>query len=113
MPNPPYGAVFTYHLRETPADGATLVLTITDDSGEQVRRLALPGEAGVQRVAWDLRHDPPPPPEEGSGPARSRRPRQGSPVGAGRFTAALGILSGEEVTILGEPQTFLVVPLER
>lgn len=113
MPNPPYGAVFTYHLRETPADGATLVLTITDDSGEQVRRLALPGEAGVQRVAWDLRYDPPPPPEEGSGPARSRRPRQGSPVGAGRFTAALGMLSGEEVTILGEPQTFLVVPLER
>jgi len=49
----------TYHLREPIAEGAQLVLTISDESGEQVCRLELPGEDGIHRVTWNLRLDPP------------------------------------------------------
>jgi hypothetical protein len=34
-------------------------------------------------------------------------------VAPGRYHAQLGRQSGTEVTPLGQPQTFLVVPLER
>jgi hypothetical protein len=37
--NPPYGAVFTYHVRETLPDNAELILTITDDEGDPVRHM--------------------------------------------------------------------------
>lgn len=50
--NPPYGAVITYYLRE-PAPG-DLELTISNGSGEILRTLAAPGEAGLHQVVWDL-----------------------------------------------------------
>jgi len=34
-------------------------------------------------------------------------------VETGRYTATLGRLVGESLTALGDPQTVLVVPLER
>lgn len=111
--NPPFGATVTYHMREPIADGAQLVLTITDDAGERVRRMELPGEAGVHRVTWDLRRDPPPPPPEGARGGRGGRRQQGALIETGRYTATLGRLVGGNVTDLGEPQTVLVVPLER
>jgi photosystem II stability/assembly factor-like uncharacterized protein len=110
-PNPPFGAVLTYHLRETMPEDATLVVTIHDESGESVRQIELPKDTGMQRIAWDLRHDPPPPPEE-AGPNQRRRPRQGALVTAGRYTATLGRLADDSVTPLGEPQTILVVTLQ-
>ena len=105
-PNPPFGAVLTYHLRETLPEDQTLVVTISDEAGERIRQLELPNEMGMQRVAWDLRRDPP---AEGAGPPQRRRPRRGALVAAGRYTATLGRLVGESVTTLGEPQTILVV----
>jgi photosystem II stability/assembly factor-like uncharacterized protein len=121
-PNPPFGAVFTYHLRqEVPAE-AKLVLTITDDSGKQVRRLDLDKAAGLRRVAWNLRTDPPPKPAEGgrggagaagAGGPGGGRGQQPPLVASGRYHAALGKMTGNEVTPLGSPQTFRVVPLER
>ena len=57
--NPPFGAVFTYNVAaDLPAD-AKLVLTITDATGRQVRRLDLEKTAGLRRLAWNLRGDPP------------------------------------------------------
>jgi photosystem II stability/assembly factor-like uncharacterized protein len=57
--NPPNGAVFTYHVRETLPEGAELVLTIRNTQGNQVRQMALNKTAGLRRVEWDLRGDPP------------------------------------------------------
>ena len=108
-PNPPFGAVLTYHLREGVPEDGTLVVTITDQGGERIRQLELPGGTGMHRVAWDLRHDPPPPPPEGSG--QRGRQRQGAVVSPGRYVATLGRLHGERLTPLGEPQTVVVVPL--
>jgi len=62
-PNPPFGAVFTYNVSKAlPAD-AKLVLTISDDTGKQVRRIDLDKTVGLRRVVWNLRAD-------GAAPAR-------------------------------------------
>jgi len=54
-PNPPYGAILSYFLRTEPD---SLRFEILDDSGKAIRTIAggrLPREAGVHRIAWDLR----------------------------------------------------------
>ena len=55
-PNPPYGAHFDYWLPRAEEDGARF--TIRDASGTVVRTLDGPGARGLNRVNWDLRHDP-------------------------------------------------------
>jgi hypothetical protein len=128
-PNPPFGAVFTYNLRQDPPEDAKLVMTITDDSGKQIRRFDVEKGTGLRRVAWNLRGEPPPAPQRGAGrageaggagrenapPAGGGRgaPPQGPLVTPGRYHAQLGRQAGTEVTPLGQPQSFLVVPLDR
>jgi hypothetical protein len=61
--------------------------------------------------AWLFPLRPAPP---GASDSRGRRSQpQGEVVSPGRYTATLGRLTGEAVTVLGEPQTVLVVPLQR
>ena len=55
-PNPPYGAHFDYWLPRAVEDGARI--TIRDADGTVVRTLTGPGARGLNRVVWDLRHDP-------------------------------------------------------
>lgn len=52
--DPPYGAAINFHLRAA----SDVTLTISDDRGQTVRTLRAPGRAGVNRVTWDLRHEP-------------------------------------------------------
>ncbi|MGE5200258.1 MAG: VPS10 domain-containing protein [Rhodospirillaceae bacterium] len=111
-PNPPFGAVFTYSVAKEPAADATLVLTITDETGKQVRRLDLDKTVGLRRVAWNLRGDPP---AAAAGAAGGRGQAAGGfgrgqvpPVPAGRYRATLGTLVGDKVTPIGEPQAFQV-----
>ncbi len=121
-PNPPFGAVLTYHLREELDEDETLVLTITDDDGEEVRAIELEDGAGLHRVAWNLRENTPPAPEPGEGGGGGRggfrggRGRQGPLVEPGRYHATLGIKTGEgddeEVTPIGNEQAFRVVPIQ-
>jgi hypothetical protein len=113
-PNPPFGAVFTYSVKETlPADAA-LVLTITDGGGRQIRRLDISKTAGLRRVPWNLRGEPPAPPVggrgQGAGGGRGGPP-QGALVTPGTYRATLGRRVGEAVTTIGAPQTFRVVQL--
>jgi photosystem II stability/assembly factor-like uncharacterized protein len=135
-PNPPFGAVFTYHVRQDLPASAKLVLTITDDTGRQVRRIDLDGAAGLRRVVWNLRGDMPAaqpgaPGEQGraaagrAGQAGSESARaagaqasgfgrggaQAAPVAAGRYQAVLGRLEGDKVTPIGPAQSFLVVQI--
>ena len=133
-PNPPYGAVFTYHVGQAPAAGTKLVLTIADETGKPVRRLDLQTTPGLYRIAWNLRGETPAapagrgrgslqavvPPAEAAGqdeppPAFGGRGGQADVplVPAGRYRATLGKLVADAVTPIGEPQTFHVVPLPR
>lgn len=53
--NPPAGAIIDYYLK---ADGAPPALTVHDASGNQIRKLDAPAMRGINRVVWDLRHEP-------------------------------------------------------
>jgi hypothetical protein len=134
-PNPPFGAVFTFNLHHDLPESAKLVMTISDEAGKQVRRFDVAKGAGLRRVAWNLRAEAPAQPEapgregragqagaagraggeEQTGRAGGGRggPPLGPLVAPGRYRAQLGKLSGNDVTPLGQLQTFMVVPLER
>jgi hypothetical protein len=124
-PNPPYGAVFTYSVGRAPEGDTKLVLNVIDDTGKQIRRINLPSEPGLHRVAWDLRGEAPAAQSgrggRGEGGADQETPaqaggrgRQGGPlVPTGRYRATIGKLSGEDFTAIGEPRSFAVVPLPR
>ncbi len=77
--NPPAGAILSYYLKSAPKDEITL--EILDSAGKPIRKFSsretpdvlppqefpdetrpierLPAEAGMNRFAWDLRHEPP------------------------------------------------------
>ena len=127
-PNPPYGAVFTYQLNKPAAGETRMVLSIADDNGRPVRRIDLPATTGIQRIAWNLRADPPAATQGqgaeagrggggrgGQGGGRGGRggQPQGPVVEPGRYRATLGSLAGDIVTPIGQPQFFMVVPLPR
>lgn len=120
-PNPPFGAMLTYYLREglPQGDGYRIVLTITDAKGESIRQITGPTTAGLHRVVWNLRGAPQSVEEEHDrGNQRAsrdrRRGRQSDPlVKPGKYTITLTkVVDGEE-TVLGEPQTIEVKPLSR
>jgi len=119
-PNPPFGAVFTYAVGKDLAADAKFVLTITDEAGKQVRRLDLEKTAGLRRIVWNLRGDPPASPTAGApgggagqaaggfgGFGRGQVPA----VAAGRYRATIGTLVGDKITAIGPPRSFLVTAI--
>ncbi len=59
-PNPPYGALITYYLKETVDEKATAKIQILDRGGKVIRELKdIPKEKGLNRLAWDLRYEKP------------------------------------------------------
>jgi hypothetical protein len=120
--NPPFGAVFTYHLAKSVETGpkldkdatepdyeklrekervrdASVMLTIRNDQGEIVRRLNGSTGKGVHRTSWDLR----------MGGASGRR---GGPfVLPGHYTVTISKQINGEITDLTESEPFEVVPL--
>lgn len=69
-PNPPYGALITYHLRDDPKPAAhkgtngdtteppppTVAIAVLAPDGSVVRELHGPDRKGLHRVSWDLRY---------------------------------------------------------
>lgn len=69
--NPPAGAAISYYLKARSTE--PVVVTIADKTGKVVRTIRnAPGEAGVNRVTWDLRAENPAAPR--------RAPSEGDPV---------------------------------
>jgi photosystem II stability/assembly factor-like uncharacterized protein len=131
-PNPPFGAVFTYHLREAQPADVKLILTVSDASGKELRKLTAPTKAGIQRVNWDLRTEAPaaPPVAANQPPAGGQRPTgseppaeeegamtrrfgrpQGKLVEPGKYKVILHKSVGGVLTPIGAAQSFEVVPL--
>lgn len=145
-PNPPFGATFTYYLKESAktraekrkeaedkirADGGkvpypswedlrleereeapTVILTVTDEDGNVVRRLNGPARQGIHRVSWDLRYPAANP--------TNLKPRdsgifdfrpQGPMAMPGTYKVSLSRRADGKLEALGEPQTFEVAPL--
>jgi photosystem II stability/assembly factor-like uncharacterized protein len=55
MPNPPFGAVFTYYMGADAAkDSPTIVLQVTDASGKNLPVLSGTATPGIHRAVWNL-----------------------------------------------------------
>jgi len=130
-PNPPFGALLTYYLRDNLAGGTPdapkIVLEIDDSTGKMVRQIDASSKAGLHRAVWDLREGGAPAPPQGRGaspggggqqeemPAAGRGGRggRGAPlVKAGAYTVTLGRLATGALTPMGRPQKLEVVGLE-
>ncbi|MBI1392310.1 MAG: glycosyl hydrolase [Alphaproteobacteria bacterium] len=146
--NPPFGAVFTYHLKDalttkekarrerekkiaeekgdTPypswdalrtedrEDAPKIILTVRNAEGAVIRRIEGPTEAGLHRVAWDLRHDHPAPVSlDDGGDSPFADPPVGPLAVPGAYTVRLSKRVEGAETDLGAPQTFTVKPLDR
>ena len=107
-PNPPFGAMLHYYLRDgfSQNESQEIMLAIKGGKGEAVRRITCPGTAGLHRVVWDLRRSPQQRDQEGR---RSRRP--GPLVEPGEYEISLvKIVDGKE-TPLDKSRTIRVRPL--
>jgi photosystem II stability/assembly factor-like uncharacterized protein len=130
-PNPDYGALITYYLKDDPAPVVTtdegpategagptqettppeppeVSIQILDSEGTVIRELSGPDRRGVSRIAWDLRQAAEDPSEgEGGGPQQGRRRPQMTDVEPGQYIVKL-IARGAELT-----QPVTVVPDKR
>jgi photosystem II stability/assembly factor-like uncharacterized protein len=127
--NPPVGAWITYHVRDALPEGTKLVLTISDNRGTQVRQCELDSSPGLRRITWNLFGDPPAQPAADrdaaadaaadaappamtlcvSSPAGGRNAP--SRVQPGVYRAAVGTMTGSDLTMIGPTQVFNVLPL--
>jgi photosystem II stability/assembly factor-like uncharacterized protein len=145
-PNPPFGAVLTYYLKDglKPAAQARrdeeakllkegkavtfpgwdalrkeeneekpeIILTVAAEDGSVIQRITGPSEAGLHRVAWNLRYPAVDPIQLESS---SRDPWESNPVGPlvvpGTFTVSLAKKIDGAMIPLSEPQTFTVESL--
>lgn len=90
------------------------VIIITDAAGQVVRRMEGPVSKGYHRVTWDLRHAPHYPASlRKSTPGPFSNIPQGYMVLPGTYTVALGTWFDGQFNLVGQPQTFKVVPLNR
>jgi hypothetical protein len=125
-PNPPYGAILTYHLRDAAPSGTQWAVAISDASGQEIRRLDLDGDPGVHRVVWNLTAAPAAAPAAappggrgaggrggggGGGGGRGGGGGGGTPVENGRYSATIGKVTNGTFTAVGSPQSFYVLPL--
>jgi len=106
---PPWDDLRQEDREEPPA----VILTVADEDGNVVRRVAGPVTAGFHRVAWDLRHP-------ASNPTRlepwpTDNPFNPEPVGPmaapGTYTVRMATSVDGVITPVGEARTFDVVPL--
>jgi hypothetical protein len=149
--NPPYGATFTYYLKEQirtrreqrrekereaerkkedlpfpsfedlrkedQEERPTIVMTIRDSSGAVVNTMTGPVGRGIQRVTWNLRHEPPvvPAAPGAGGPGGGGGGFGGGPQGPmvvpGEFTVSFAKRVDGVETPFGTPQKFTVYPL--
>lgn len=100
--------------KEDEEDGAMLVFTVRDASGNVVRRLKKSPSAGMHRLVWDF-HYPPTSPvslSSRSGYSPYASEDKGPRAMPGQYSVDMAMVKEGEVTILVSPQQFNVVPLK-
>ena len=105
--NRPVGALLNYYLKQAiegrkTADGqpaSPVQILITASDGRLVRRLQGPGRAGVNRIAWDLRWDPPTPLRTGRGEGESEASSESGEEGSRRGVGPLALPGSYKVTV--------------
>jgi hypothetical protein len=89
-----------------------MVMIVSDEGGNVIRRVAGSVKAGFHRVAWDLRYPAPNPIELKEPEVDVFSPPPGGPlVAPGKYVVRVAKRIDGVETPIGEPQTFNVVPL--
>ena len=91
-PNPPYGALIYYYLKDKPQNGIKATLQVYSGEGKLIREIRLKPHEGVNLAVWDLGHEPAKV-KKGSGGWRSLR--GGPRVLPGKYTVKVKIGSYE------------------
>jgi photosystem II stability/assembly factor-like uncharacterized protein len=97
-PNPPFGAVFDYYLRDA---GSGALIAIADSSGATVRTFKAPARRGLNRATWDLRMEPIGSATGGSAPVGGGGfggPPVAPTVMPGKYTVRVTVPSGRTLT---------------
>jgi hypothetical protein len=105
-PYPGWDALRREELEEPPA----IVLTISDQSGQVIRRIEGPVTAGFHRVSWDLRF-PKPSPWTPEPPPDAYIDIPGPLAAPGSYQVRLARRVDGQLTDLGLSETFQVVPM--
>lgn len=104
-PNPPFGALITYYLKEETKDDVKIV--ITDAEANMVRELKGAKDAGLHRITWDLRYTPPASAASGAEPMTRFASSQAPFVLPGDYGVTL-MAAGQEmaktVKVEGDPR---------
>lgn len=102
-------------LAEAAEDKPMLYFLIKDDAGNLVRKLTKSPAKGLQRISWDLRYAPKDPVSLSSSSFYNpfAGQRKGHAVAPGQYTVELHQWKDDEMTPVGTPQTFQVVPLDQ
>jgi len=102
-PNPPFGAVISYYLKEDVQKEAKIIIKSGD--GKIINQIEGPKKAGINRVTWNLKYAWPSAPVEGR---RSERNRvQGPFVLPGEYQVYLEVSRSKmmkPVTVVGDPR---------
>ncbi len=108
---PPYPTAEQLRAEERELE-PTVVLVVSDEDGNVVRRVPGSVKAGFHRVAWDLRYPPPSPIElKEPEPDVFSPPPPGPLAAPGKYTARLVKRAIGVESAIGDAQTFNVVPL--
>ncbi|MDP9360975.1 MAG: hypothetical protein M3P29_05930 [Acidobacteriota bacterium] len=98
-PNPPNGALITYFLKNKPAEKEKVKITVINKDGKVIRDIDGTGDAGINRVTWDLKtRSVTEPPRETEAAAAGATAAVGAP-------AAVGATAGGGVTEAGTEQS--------
>ena len=108
---PPYPTLEQLRAEEREIEPA-VVMIVSDEEGNVIRRVNGPAKGGFHRVAWDLRYPPPSPIELKEPEPDVFSPPPGGPlVAPGTYTVRVVKRIDGVDTPLGSAQTFNVVPL--
>lgn len=89
-----------------------VVMIVSDEAGNVVRRITGPVTKGFHRLAWDLRYPPPSPIELKEPEPNPFSPPPPGPLAApGKYNVRIAKRVDGVETVIGAPQTFNVVPL--
>jgi len=103
-PNPFYGAIISYYLREKVKNGVKII--IEDSQGKKIRELKGSKETGINRITWDLKYESHSRPGGGGQMGRFSRAR-GPNVLPGEFKVTLKVSDQEiskTVKVVGDPR---------
>ncbi|MBT8053950.1 MAG: glycosyl hydrolase [Xanthomonadales bacterium] len=99
--------------REDREEAPSVTLTVTDRSGQVIRRIDGPAGKGFHRVAWDMRYPAPDP--VNLQPATDRAPWEGTPQGPmvlpGQYSVTLSKRVEGKFEEIAGAQTFTLKPL--